>query len=262
MSARSIWKGVLKIGTVKLPVKLYSAVQDHTVRFNVLEKRTMTPIKQHMVDPETDREVPREEIRKGYAVEKGTFVLLDDQELEQFEPKASREVDVIDFVLPQILDHRWYDRPYYLGPDGDTKTYFALADALAGKGKIGIARWVMRGKQYIGALTANDSYLTLITLRYAEEVLSPEEITVPKGKAISPGELKMAEQLVDVLRGEFRPDEFQDDYRDRLMKFIETKGRGRKPRLHAVRSKQAATTDLMDKLTKSLKAAQKEKKVA
>ena len=262
MAARSIWKGVLKIGTAKLSVKLYSAVQDHTVRFNVLEKRTMTPIKQHIVDPETDHEVPREEIRKGYAVDKGTFVLLDDRELEQFEPKASRDIDVVEFVSPDLLDHRWYERPYYLGPDGDEKNYFALADALAGTGKIGIARWVMRGKQYVGALTPNDSYLTLVTLRYAEEVLSPEEIVVPKGKAISQGELKMAAQLVDVLRGEFRPEEFKDDYRDRLMKFIETKGRGRKPRLKVVRSKPAATTDLMDKLTKSLKAAQKEKKVA
>src|SRR5262245_32383519 len=180
----------------------------------------MTPIKQHMVDPETDKEVPREEIRKGYAVDKGTFVLLDDRELEQFAPKASRDIDVVEFVSPDILDHRWYDRPYYLGPDGDEKTYFALAEAIARKGKIGVARWVMRGKQYIGALTARDGYLALITLRHAEEVLSPEEITVPKGKAISQGELKMAEQLVDVLRGEFQPEEFKDDYRDRLMKFI------------------------------------------
>jgi DNA end-binding protein Ku len=254
MAARAIWKGDIKIGSTKLPVKLFSAVQDYTIHFHMLEKRTHQRIKQHMVDPETGQEVPKEDIRKGYEIEKGTFVLLDDEELQKFEPEASRDIDVVEFISPEHLDSQWYDRPYYIGPDGNTKDYFALAQALREKDKEGIARWVMRNKQYIGALRAEGEYLVLVTLRYAEEVLSARELPAPSGGTLSSAEVKMAEQLVNVLRDDFRPADFRDEYRDRVMAFIEAKAKGRKPRLHAVKTKHAPTS-LMDQLAKSLKSA-------
>jgi DNA end-binding protein Ku len=253
MAARSIWKGDIKIGSARVPVKLYSAVQDHTIHFHMLEKRNHHRIKQHMVDPETGAEISNDEIRKGYEVERGTFVLLEEKELEKFEPEASRDVEVVQFVAPDHLDAQWYDRPYYAGPDGNSKDYFALAEALQAKDRVGIARWVMRNKQYLGALRVEAGYLVIVTLRYAEEVLSTAELSGPSGKALAAGELKMARQLVEVLRDDFRPEDFQDDYRDRVMEFIEAKARGRRPRLHAVQTRKPSTS-LMDQLAKSLKA--------
>jgi non-homologous end joining protein Ku len=130
VAARAIWKGVLKIGTNKVPVKLYSAVQDRSVHFHILDTSTKQPIKQRMVDPENDREIPKEEIQRGLEVEPGTFVVIDEEELTKLEPKASRDIEIRRFVPPARINHQWYERPYYVGPDGDESAYFALAKAL------------------------------------------------------------------------------------------------------------------------------------
>src|SRR6267378_6500220 len=153
MAARAIWKGDIKMGSATVPVKLYSAAQDQTVRFHILDKKSKTRVKQHMVD-ESGKEVPNEEIQKGFEVEPGTFVILDEKDLESLEPEASREIEITKFVPPAEIAPEYYDRPYYLGPDGDETSYFALAEALRNKEKEGIARWVMRKQPYVGALRA------------------------------------------------------------------------------------------------------------
>ena len=130
MAARAIWKGILKIGSTRIPVKLYSAVQDRTVRFHVLDDRHLMRIKQHMVDRDTGEEVSNEEIQKGYEVEPGSFVILTEEELEAIKPEPSREIEIAEFVPPEQISQQWYERPYYLAPDGDQKNYFALAQAL------------------------------------------------------------------------------------------------------------------------------------
>jgi len=257
MAARSLWKGALKLGSTRLPVKLYSAVQDRDIHFHVLEKRTLKRIQQHMVDPETNTEVPKEQIRKGYQLEKGVFVPLDAEELARFQPKPSRDIEILEFVAPEKISDEWYERPYWLGPDGETAQYFAFVAALGAQEKEGVARWVMRNKEYRGAIRPQDGYLALVTLRYSDEVLSPRDLKVPETRALSKGELKMAEQLIETLRDEFRPEDFKDEYRDRVLAFIEAKAKGHKPRLRAARPKRSAAS-LMDQLSKSLKVAQKE----
>lgn len=128
--ARAIWKGVIRFGDHEVPVKLYSAAQDHTVRFRLLHAGTGRPVKQRMVNPETGEVVPYDEIRRGYELEEGTFVVLDDEELEALQPEKSREIESLQFQAPAVIDHRWYDRPYHLGPDGDPEPYFALVSSL------------------------------------------------------------------------------------------------------------------------------------
>src|SRR5579885_2191726 len=172
MAARAIWSGALKIGSKRLPVKLYSAVEDQSIHFHLLDAKTKSRVKQHMINPETGEEVAREDIRKGYEVDRGAFVLLEDEELESLEPKASKDMDITRFVPADAISHVWYERPYYLGPDGDSADYFALAQALKNENKEAVAQWVMRGKSYAGALRVNGDYLVLITLHHAEEVLS------------------------------------------------------------------------------------------
>jgi len=261
MAGRAIWKGELKIGSAKIPVKLYSAVADRTVRFHLLDDKHLMRVKQHMVDPDSSEEVTNEEVRKGYEIEPGKFVILTDEDLQSLEPKPSRDIEVSEFVPPDSINQQWYERPYYLGPDGDVAAYFALAQALENREREGIARWVMRNKPYIGALRSQDGYLVLVTLRNASEVISASELPKPAGRAPSAKELNMAKQLVGMLEGEFNALEFEDEYRKRVMEFIERKAKGHKPKLHAVKTKRK-TTSLDSVLAKSLASLKKEKRAA
>lgn len=255
MSARAIWKGSLKVGAEKVSVKLYSAVEDRTVHFHILEEKTLTRVKQQMVNPDTGKPVDREQIQRGLEVEPGTFVILHQDELEKLDPEASRGIEIKRFVPTGKINAQWYDRPYYLGPDGADEAYFALAEALQKTNQEGIAQWVMRKKHYAGALQASgDGYLALVTLRHQEEVLSPRELPKPSGRELDAREVQMAEQLVSVLAGVFDPAEFTDEYRDRVMKFIDSKAAGRKMRLMPTKAKEPSTS-LMDALSASLKKA-------
>jgi DNA end-binding protein Ku len=259
MAARAIWKGQIKIGTTKVPVKLYSAVTDKTIRFHLLDERSLMRVKQHMVDPDSGEEVAGEDIQKGYEVGPGRFVLLTDEELEGLQPKPSRDIEVTDFVPPEAISQQWYGRPYYLGPDGNVKEYFALATALESRNREGVAHWVMRNKIYLGALRSQDGYLMLVTLRPAEEVIAASDLPKPGGRTPTQNELKMARQLVDALEGEFDPTEYEDEYRARVEEFLERKAKGRKPKLQVVKSRRK-TTALDDMLARSLEKLKKEKR--
>ena len=259
MSPRGIWNGKIELGRSKLPVKLYSAVEEHGVHFHLLEKRTHSRVKQHMVNPDTGKEVRNDEIRKGFEIEPDTFVIVDEADLGKIEPEASDIIQVPHFLPEGKISPQYYDRPYYLGPDGDAKSYFALAEALAKKEREGLARWVMRKKHYTGALRSRDGYLLLIVLRHAEEVLSAKDLDPPPGKAPDQRKIKMAEQLIATLEDEFRPEDYSDEYRERVLKYIEAKAKGRKPRLEAI-STRGATKSLEEALAASLKAASKPRK--
>lgn len=256
MSARAIWKGELKLASTKVPVKLYSALQDRTVRFHILDEKSKTRVKQLMIASDSGNEVPREEVQKGFEVEPGTFVIIEPEELEKLEPKASREIEIKKFVPNEKIPPEFYERPYYLGPDGDQAAYFALAEALQNKEREGIAHWVMRKQPYVGALRAENDHLVLFTLRHTEEVLSAKDLPRPAGSAPDKKELSMARQLVELLKGEFDPKEYKDEYRERVMEFVEKKAKGHKPKLHLVKTKRK-TTSLNSVLKKSIEAAKK-----
>jgi DNA end-binding protein Ku len=258
MTARAIWKGELKLNSTKVPVKLYSALKDQSVRFHILDEKSKTRVKQHMVGPENGKEVTNEEIQKGFEVEPGTFVILEPEELEKLEPEASREIEIKQFVPPDEIPPEYYDRPYYLGPDGDQTAYFALAEALKNKQREGVARWVMRKQPHVGALRAENDHLVLFTLRHAEEVLSAKDLPRPAGRAPDKKELSMAKQLVELLKGEFDPKEYKDEYRQRVMEFVEKKAKGHKPKLHLVKTKRK-TTSLDKVLSKSIETLKKKK---
>jgi DNA end-binding protein Ku len=262
MAGRAIWKGVLKIDAEHIPVKLHPAVEDRTVHFNVLEKSTITRITQQMANPETGEGVPNDQIQKVYQVEPGIYVRLTSADLEKSKPKESRDIEIMRFVPASHIDQQWYDRPYYLGPDErDAGAYFALAAALENEKRGGIARWTMRNIRYVGALQSEGGYLMLNTLRFAEEVLTADELPRPAGRPPDAKELKMAEQLVLALEDEFRPQDYHDEYRERVMKFIEAKAKGLKPKLHVVARKKE-TTSLADTLAASLKAVKRDKEKA
>jgi DNA end-binding protein Ku len=261
VAARAIWKGNLKLDSTKVPVKLYSAVQDQTVRFHILDERSKTRVKQQMIDPDSNEEVSPEEIQKGFEVEAGTFVILSDKELESLEPEASREIELTQFVPPAEIAPEFYERPYYLAPDGDQAAYFALAEALRNKEKEGVARWVMRKQTYVGALRAEGDHLVLFTLRNAEEVLSAKDLPRPAGRAPDKKELSMARQLIELLEGEFNPEDYKDEYRARVTEFLQKKAKGHAPRLRLVKTKRKGAS--LDKvLSKSIESLKKQKRAA
>jgi len=259
VAARAIWKGNLKLGRLAVPVKLYSAITDRDVHFHLLEKRSRQRVKQHMVHPETGEEVSSEQVQKGLEVEPGTFVILKEEELQKLEPQDSRDIELLQFLPPQVIDNQWYERPYYLGPDGDTAGYFALAEALEKQKKEGLARWVMRDRRQFGALWAQDGYLTLITLRNADEVLLPKDLPAAPKRSATAAELRMAKELIGLLEGPFDPSEFHDEYRERVLEFLEARAKGRRPKLGRIKTR-TASRSLESDLGKSIEAMRRARK--
>jgi DNA end-binding protein Ku len=254
---RAMWKADLAVGRRSIPVKLYSAVQDQSVRFHLLDRRTKRRVRQRMVESGSGSEVEHEAARHGLEVEPGTLVILTDDELAEFEPEASREIEVLHFLPAGTIHHQWHERPYYLGPDGDAESYHALARALANKKREGFAKWVMRGRRYFGNLRSEGHVLALISLRNADEVLLPKELPAPSGRASTKKELEMADRLISMLAGPFRPEEFHDEYTEKLQAFLGARARGRRPKLKAVPTKRAAGASIERELERSLEAMEK-----
>jgi DNA end-binding protein Ku len=254
MAARAIWKGVITFDGTELPVKLYSAAQDQNVHFHLLHDQDMVRLRQRMINAETGDEVDPKTARKGVEVEPGRYIVVTDEELEKLKPESARQITIERFVEPSLINHQWYDRPYYLGPDESDGDYFAFAEALESEGVEGVARWTMRNKEYVGALRHERGYLLMNTLRYASEVIPPAAIDVPGGRKLEAKEVKLAEQLVGALADEFNIGDFHDEYRQRVMELIERKARGEKIEVGKVVEKKPPRKSLTDVLEASLAA--------
>jgi DNA end-binding protein Ku len=256
MMARAIWKGRIRFGDVDVPVKLYSAVQDQGIHFRLLHEKDMHPVQQQMVHPDTGRVVEHDEIRRAWQTDDGDLVILGDDELAELEPEASRDIEVTHFVEAEAITHQWYDRPYFLGPDEDAAAYFALVAALRKKGREGVARWVMRKKEYVGALRLAGDHLMLMTLRRAGEVVPASALPAPGGRALDRREVNMAVQLVSALEDELDLTEFRDEYRDRVLELVEAKAEGKVLKFPEPPKRETGAS-LADMLEKSVKSAQK-----
>jgi DNA end-binding protein Ku len=264
--ARAIWSGAISFGLVNVPVKLYSATSPKTVRFHQLSSKTGARIRQKRVDPSTDEEVPYEEIVKGYEITPDHYVLIDPEELDALDPKATRTIDIEEFVDLDEIDPIYYDHSYYLAPTaGGAKAYRLLLDAMRESGKVGIGRVVLRSKQQLAALRPTGNVLTLTTMLFGDEVLPPDRLdeldSVAEAEA-SERELKMAEQLIESLSGEFDPSKFRDEYRERVLKLIERKAAGEEIAVQPQAEEPAVAPDLMAALEASLAAVRDEQPAA
>lgn len=244
---------------VELPVKLYSAVKDRAIHFRLLHEKDLQPVEQRMVNPETGRVVDPADVRRAFPTAEGYLVMLDPEELEALEPESSRDVAITHFLEAGTITHQWYDRPYYLGPDGDDGAYFALVDALRRQEVEGVARWVMRKKEYAGALRVEGDHLMLMTLRHAGEVVPASSLEAPGGRALDDREVKMAAQLVAALEDELDMDDWRDEYRDRVLELVEAKAEGKVIRFPKPAPKQTERS-LAEMLERSLGEAKKRKK--
>lgn len=254
MATRAIWKGIIRLGESLVPVKFYAAVEEKGVHFRLLHKKDQTPVNQEMVHPETDEIVPAEAIRHGYETEDGRIVILGEAELQGLAPEPSRDIEILSFLPDSAIDHRWHERPYFLGPDGEDEAYFALIEALADTKTEALARWVMRNKEYFGVLRLREGYPLMVTLRSAEEVVVPAALKIPAGRDSDPRELAMAEQLIAMLADTFDPHQYRDEFRQRVMDLIGAKAGGKIVPLRPV-TPPKPTQDLKEALEASLRGA-------
>jgi len=256
---RAIWSGAVSFGLVSIPVKLYNAVSRKNVSFNQIDSRTGARIRYKKVSDADGEEVPAEAIVKGYQLSSGDYVLMDDAELSSLDPEASRTVEIEQFVdLPEI-DPLFYDAAYYAVPDkAARKPYALLLKAMEEQQRVAIARFVMRSKQYLCVLRADDGVLVLSTMVYADEVNDPAELGEMDGVEevdVSERELTMARQLVDSLTEPFEPDRFKDEYRFRVLDLIERKAAGEELVPAALPAAEEKLVDLMAALEQSVKDA-------
>jgi DNA end-binding protein Ku len=207
-----------------------------------------------MVDPDTGKVVESAEIRRAFQTDEGDLVILDEEELAQAIPPESREIEIRRFVPHEKITHPWYDRPYWLGPDGEDERYFALAAALRKREVEGVAHWVMRNKDYVGALRAEGDYLMLITLRRAGEVVPASALPAPTGRALDEREVAMARQLVAAMEDPFDIAAYHDEYRERVVELMQAKAAGKVVKFPRAQMRKTEV-DLAQVLEASLAAA-------
>jgi len=227
---RSIWKGAISFGLVNVPVGLYSAERPQELRFNQLDRRTMSRVREKRVDEKTGQEVPYEEIVKGYDTGGGRYIVLSEDELKRANPKATQTVNIIGFVSADEIDITYYARPFYLAPIGSGKKGYALLRAvLRETGRVAVAKVVIRTKEYLCAVVARDDVLVLETLRYAYDLRDTSELDLPEADldalGLSKPEITMAEQLIEAMATRWDPEAYHDTYRDDLLRVIEEKER-------------------------------------
>jgi DNA end-binding protein Ku len=251
--ARSIWNGTVTFGLIAVPVQVSSATEDRTVHFHQVHATDGARIKQHRICSKEDREVPYEEVAKGYEVDDGEYVLLTPDEIAAAGGEAEHRIALDEFVCAPEIDPVFYERTYYLGAGREGEAaYRLLHDALAKAGRVGIGRWVFHNREYLVAVRAMDGVLALHTMRFADELVDPGELELPAA-AHAPGqrELEMAGKLVDSLQDDFSPGDFEDTYRERLLALIERKAAGEEIEAPAVAEPETGT-DLMAALEASL----------
>jgi DNA end-binding protein Ku len=254
----AIWTGTISFGLVTVPVKLTSATKSRDVRFNQLEEETNARIRYRRVSDQTGDEVPNDRIVKGYELSPGQYVVVTDDEMKALAPKASRTIEIEDFVDLDEIDPVFFEQPYYLAPDANAiRPYKLLVDAMTELRKVAVGRLVMRSKESLVAIRPVDGVLCLETMRYADEVLPPAGVLPDTDEVAEPTEreLEMARQLVTALTSDFAPDKYHDEYREQLLALIDRKAAGEEIAAPPVVEEKGTVLDLMAALEASLARA-------
>jgi len=254
---RAIWSGAISFGLVNVPIKLFTATSQKDVRFHQLHDKDGARIQQKRVCSKDGEEVPLEHIVKGYEVSRDRYVMVTPEELESLDPKASRTVDIQEFVDLDEIDPVYFDSTYYMVPDkGAAKAYALLLEAMRKSKKVAIARVVLRQKQHLVALRPLNNALSMETMLYADEVVGTDSLEgLPEDVEVTDRELKMAQQLIESLADDFRPERYKDDYRERVLEMIERKAEGQEIVAAEEEEEQPPVVDLMAALEASLAAA-------
>jgi DNA end-binding protein Ku len=263
--ARAIWSGTISFGLVSVPVKLFPATEQKDIRFHQFKKGTDQRIRNKRVAEKSGREVDFDDIVKGYEVDKGEYVIVEPEELEQVAPEATRTIEIEDFVDLADIDPIYFEKTYYLSPEQDAgagRAYALLLKAMDDEQRVAIGHFVMRTKEYLAAIRPMGKALVLETIFFPDEVRPVEEVpNVPVRRQVGDREVKMARQLIDSLAAEWDPRKYHDAYRERVLKLIRDKARGKEVVLPEAPS-QPKVADLMEALKQSIEATKKGKRPA
>jgi DNA end-binding protein Ku len=254
MPAHSIGSGTLSFGLVSIPVKMFTAASSESLSFNLLHEKCGGRIKQQQICPTCNEVLDRSSLVKGYEFSKEQYVRFTDEELKKLETEATRMIDIAEFVPLDQVDPIYFEKTYYLGPDkGGDKAYRLLTDAMLKTDRVALAKFVMRGKENLVLIRASQDGLMLHTMYYADEVRDFGEIDKGKEASIKPGELDLATRLIDELSTqEFKPGQYHDEYRDKLLGVIEQKVEGKEITSVAPQAQRTQVIDLMEALKQSL----------
>jgi DNA end-binding protein Ku len=255
---RAIWSGAISFGLVNIPVKLVTAVSKKNVSFREIRRGDASRIRHRKVAAADGEEVSTDDIVKGYEIGPDRYVVIEPEELKALDPKTSRSIDIEDFVDLAAIDPIFFDSPYYLVPDRTAgKAYELLRRAMDETGKVGVARFVLRTKQYLAAIRPVDGALAISTMVYADEVIPVEQLELPEGEVeVNDKELAMATQLIESLSTEWEPAKYRDEYRQRVIDMIERKAEGEEIVSVPEEEREAGdVVDLMSALEASLQAA-------
>jgi DNA end-binding protein Ku len=254
MAPHSLGSGTISFGLVSIPVKMYTAASSAGVAFNMLHAKCGSRIKQQTFCPVCNDVVERAGLVKGYEVSKDQYVRVTDDELKGLEGEASKTIDIEEFVPLAKVDPVYFEKAYFLGPDkGGEKAYRLLTDAMAKSGRVAVATFVMRGKESLVLIRPSSDGLMLHTMFFSDEVRAFGEIDKGEGAKIRDGEMDLAQQLIDGLANDdFKPENYEDRYRMRVLQLIESKVEGKEITVAAPEAARAQVIDLMDALKESL----------
>ena len=260
--AHAIWSGAINFGLVTIPVKLFTAVRSRTseLSFNFLHEKDDSRIRYRTFCERENKEVPRTEIVRGYEYEKGAWVTFTDDELKRLDAENTQSVDIVQFCDLEEINPMFFDTPYYLEPDKKGRhAYALLRDALRNAGKVGIAKVVLRNREHLAAVKPNGDALVLELMHFNDELVAQSDFEFPPLKAEIPAnEMKVAKMLIDTMTAEFKPESFEDTYRERLLALVEARAKGKA--IPAGRAKVPEATNvvnLMDVLQRSIDASKK-----
>jgi DNA end-binding protein Ku len=259
MPPRALWSGSITFGLVNVPVRLYSAVQEHKLHFRLVHEKDGAPIGYQKICKKEDKPVPDGEIVKAFELKKGDWVYMEDEDFEAARAEGVRSIDLMDFVPYEDIDPIFFRKAYYLAPqDGSEKVYSLLVKAMADSELAGIAKFVMREQQHLGAIRVRDGLLTLEQLYFADEIRPVDELKPSAGR-VTKAELEMANQLIESFRSDWKPERYEDTYRKALLAAIKAKRKGEE--IHRVEEPEAEEPpDLLEALRASLEASKGSKR--
>jgi DNA end-binding protein Ku len=226
---RPIWKGSISFGLVYIPIAVYPATREEKLSFRQLRRHDLSPIKYKKVAEADMKEVPADEIVKGFEYERGRYIVMNDEDFEKVRIESTHSIDITDFVDLEQVDPKFFYKPYFLEPQkGGEKAYRLLHKALSGTGKIGVAKVVISNREHLAAVKPDGLFLILELMHFASEILSAEELNRGPSAALNEKELKMAQALVDSMSVAWEPEKYKDEYRNAVMELIEQKAKNKK----------------------------------
>lgn len=249
---RSIWKGAISFGLVNIPIKLYSATQQSSLNLEMVDKDDLSKIKYVRINENTGKEIAWENIGKAYKFE-GNYIVLDDDDFAKASPEKSKIIEVNQFIDEKEIDTIYFENSYYVEPEkSGSKAYALLREALAKSGKVGIAQFVLRTAETLTVLKPKGEVLVLSKIRFAEEVRSTEDLSLPAKSEVKPNELKIALTLIDQYTSKFEIESYKDQYAAALKQVIEAKATGKSTKVKKVKLNPSKSQDLMEQLKASL----------